>query len=654
MNASTKTLDVICLGRAAVDLYGHQIGSRLEDMGSFAKYLGGSSANIAYGCARLGLKSAMLTRVGDEHMGRFVREELARVGVDVSHVVTDKERLTGLVILGIKDKETFPLIFYRKDCADMALSPDDFAPEFIASSQALLITGTHFSTESTYRASKTAIEYAKAAGTKIIVDIDYRPVLWGLTSLGDGETRFISSSGVTEHLQTILPHCDLIVGTEEEIHIAGGSTDTITALKQIRALSKATITLKLGPLGCTVLDGAIPDSMDDFTVYQGVRVEVLNVLGAGDAFMSGFLRGWLRNESYANCTAYANACGALVVSRHGCAPAIPSEEELFYYLKNSASIPRPDQDKKLNQLHRVTTRKPASRPDICVLAFDHRKQLYEAAVSVGADPAQIKTLKRLLVKATEYGMQQTDLHPHSGGVLIDDTYGQDALNDITGRGWWIGRPVELPSSRPIELEGGRSIGSRLVSWPLEHIVKCLVFYHPDDPVDLRTQQERQIQELFVACQTSGHQLLLELIPPANSVVNDDTAARSIQRLYNLGVSPDWWKLPPQSAASWDKLTQLITERDPHCHGVVLLGLGASIESLKESFKIAAQYPICKGFTVGRSLFAAGSQAWLANQISDQELIKTVGDNYVQLIEAWRACRAAHPSQDQPSAQELAA
>ena len=225
----TKTLDVICLGRAAVDLYGNQIGSRLEDMGSFAKYVGGSSANIAYGCSRLGLKSAMLTRVGDEHMGRFVREELARAGVDVSQVVTDKQRLTGLVILGIKDRETFPLIFYRTDCADMAISADDIDPQFIASSQALLITGTHFSTESTYRASKTAMEYAKAAGTKIIVDIDYRPVLWGLTSLGDGETRFISSSGVTQHLQTILPDCDLIVGTEEEVHIAGGSTDTITA-----------------------------------------------------------------------------------------------------------------------------------------------------------------------------------------------------------------------------------------------------------------------------------------------------------------------------------------------------------------------------------------------------------------------------------------
>lgn len=115
-----RNLDIICVGRAAVDLYGQQIGARLEDMGSFAKYLGGSSGNIAYGTARLGLRSAMLTRVGDEHMGRFVREEFDAAGVDTSHVITDSERLTGLVILGIKDRDTFPLIFYRNDCADMA------------------------------------------------------------------------------------------------------------------------------------------------------------------------------------------------------------------------------------------------------------------------------------------------------------------------------------------------------------------------------------------------------------------------------------------------------------------------------------------------------------------------------------------------------
>ena len=145
MNAAVKRLDVICIGRVAVDLYAQQIGSRLEDVASFAKYLGGSSGNVAFGTAIQGLKSAMLARVGDEHNGRFLRETLNRAGVDTEYLITDKSRLTALVMLGIKDQETFPLIFYRDNCADMALTPDDISEEYIASSRALAVTGTHLS-----------------------------------------------------------------------------------------------------------------------------------------------------------------------------------------------------------------------------------------------------------------------------------------------------------------------------------------------------------------------------------------------------------------------------------------------------------------------------------------------------------------------------
>lgn len=633
--SNPKTLDVICLGRAAVDLYGEQIGSPLQDMSSFAKYLGGSSANIAFGTARLGLKSAMLTRVGNEHMGTFVREELARAGVDTSHVLTDEERLTGLVVLGIKDQETFPLIFYRKDCADMAISEQDFSADFIASSHSLLITGTHFSTPETYAASKKAIEYAKAAGTKVIVDIDYRPVLWGLTSLGDGETRFISSDSVSEHLQTVLVDCDLIVGTEEEVHIAGGTTDTIAALQKIRSLSNATIVLKLGPLGCTVIEGDIPKSMADIVPFTGVRVDVLNVLGAGDAFLSGFLRGWLQNKDHETSCSYANACGALVVSRHGCAPAIPSAEELDYYIANAADIPRPDKDEELNYLHRVTTRGPKQWDEICGLAFDHRKQFFDMARQQNADPSRITYLKRLLVKAAELGAEKAGLSGNIG-VLIDDTYGQDALNDVTGKGWWIGRPVELPSSRPIELEGGRSIGDRLKTWPREHVVKCLVFYNPDDTHTLILQQERQIKELYRACCASGHELLLEIIPPADLPQDTNTVPRAVERIYNLGVRPDWWKLPAmQNRDSWQQVSDTIAQRAPHCRGVVMLGLDAPADELQAGFNCSAGFAICKGFTVGRTLFAEPSRQWLANQLDDQQFIEAVATNYVQLISYWR-------------------
>ena len=244
-----KTLDVITIGRSSVDLYGAQVGGRLEDMASFQKYIGGSPTNMAAGTARLGLKSALITRVGNEHMGRFIREELAREGVDVRGVKTDDERLTALVILGIRDEHQFPLIFYRENCADMALCEDDIDEDFIASTRSVIATGTHLSHPRTEAAMLKALKLARKHGAQTALDIDYRPNLWGLAGHGDGESRFIESAAVTAKLQASLHYFDLIVGTEEEFHIAGGSTNTIEALRAVRKVSNATLVCKRGAAG---------------------------------------------------------------------------------------------------------------------------------------------------------------------------------------------------------------------------------------------------------------------------------------------------------------------------------------------------------------------------------------------------------------------
>ena len=219
-----------------MDLYGAQVGGRLEDMASFNKYIGGSPTNMAAGMARLGLKSALITRVGDEHMGRFIREELAREGVNTQGVVTDPARLTALVILGIRDAHQFPLIFYRENCADMALCEDDIDESFITSARAVVATGTHLSHPRTEAAVLKALNFARKHGLQTALDIDYRPNLWGLAGHGDGESRFIESAAVTAKLQAHLHLFDLIVGTEEEFHIAGGSTDTLAALFWAQAM----------------------------------------------------------------------------------------------------------------------------------------------------------------------------------------------------------------------------------------------------------------------------------------------------------------------------------------------------------------------------------------------------------------------------------
>ncbi|MBV8626419.1 MAG: 5-dehydro-2-deoxygluconokinase, partial [Paraburkholderia sp.] len=459
--APGRSRDVICLGRLGADLYAQQVGSRLEDVTTFAKYLGGSSANIAFGCARLGLDAAMLTRVGNDHMGRFLSETLASEGCDVSHVRIDQDRLTALVLLGLKDRDTFPLVFYRENCADMAVDENDFDEAFIASSKALLITGTHFSTEQVNRTSLRALDFARRNQVRTVLDIDYRPVLWGLTGKADGETRFVASAGVSAHLQRILPLFDLIIGTEEEFRIAGGKDELIDSLAAVREVTPATLVVKRGPLGCQIVDGKLPASLDDVPIQGGVEVEVLNVLGAGDAFASGFLSGWLRDEPLEACARAANASGALVVSRHGCAPAMPTPTELEYFLREAKADPqrmrRPDRDATLARLHRVTPAR-MRRDEVLGFAFDHRNQFFDLAQQTGADEARISQLKGLFVEAVAQTEAALGLQGRIG-VLIDDRYGQDALNAATGRGWWIGRPVELPGSVPLVFDHGRSIGT---------------------------------------------------------------------------------------------------------------------------------------------------------------------------------------------------
>ncbi len=244
MGTSAVRIDVIAIGRCSVDLYGQQVGSRLEDVASFAKSVGGCPSNIAIGTARLGLKSGLITRVGDEPMGRFVKEQMAREGVALDGIATDPARLTSLVLLSVENDKTFPLIFYRDNCADSALSEDDIDEAFVARAGAVLVTGTHFARPHNDAAQRKAMRIAKARGAKVVFDIDYRPNLWGLAGHGAGEERYIKSDKVSGHLKTILPGCDLIAGTEEEVHIAAGHEDTIEALKVIRSLSSAVIVLR--------------------------------------------------------------------------------------------------------------------------------------------------------------------------------------------------------------------------------------------------------------------------------------------------------------------------------------------------------------------------------------------------------------------------
>ncbi|HSG95370.1 MAG TPA: 5-dehydro-2-deoxygluconokinase, partial [Afifellaceae bacterium] len=594
-DGSAPHLDVIAIGRSSVDLYGQQIGSRLEDVATFAKSVGGCPSNIAIGTARLGLKSGLITRVGDEQMGRYILEQMARENVATNGIVTDPERLTALVLLSVENDETFPLIFYRENCADMALCEDDIDAGFVASARAVLVSGTHFSHSRTEAAQRKAMRIARNTGGKIAFDIDYRPNLWGLAGHGAGEARYIASERVSRRLKTVLADCDLVVGTEEEIHIAAGEEDTLAALRAIRDISDATIVLKRGPMGCVVYPDAIPDRIEDGIVGAGYPVEVYNVLGAGDAFMSGFLRGWLRDEPLATCAGWANACGAFAVSRLLCSPESPTWTELQYFLENGSPHRALGKDQAINHIHWSTTRRPQP-PGLMALAIDHRAQMQAMADQAGAPLERISAFKTLAVEAA---IQVAAGRP-GYGVLLDETYGRKAMVPAAEKGLWIGRPVEEPGSRPLRFEVSQDIGSRINEWPPTHTVKCLAFFHPDDDAALKERQAGTLKTLYEAARRTGRELLIEIIASKNGPLGDDTTARVLEELYAHGIKPDWWKLEPQAGpAAWRKIDTVIAASDPWCRGIVLLGLEAPEDKLLEGFAACAGIPLVRGFAIGR-------------------------------------------------------
>ncbi|RZJ95998.1 MAG: DUF2090 domain-containing protein, partial [Brevundimonas sp.] len=209
-----------------------------------------------------------------------------------------------------------------------------------------------------------------------------------------------------------------------------------------------------------------------------------------------------------------------------------------------------------------------------------------------------------------------------------------ALHDV------VGRPIELPGSRPLEFEASADVATELATWPPNHVVKCLAFYHPDDAEEMRTRQERQLLRLQDACLKTGHELLVEIIASKNGSIDDTTISRSIQRLYDLGMKPDWWKLEPNdSAGAWAATERTILGNDPLCRGVVLLGLSTPEAELIATFRAADASPIVKGFAVGRTIFADAAREWLSGRMDDEAAIADLSRRFSVLVDAWREAKA---------------
>ena len=305
------TYDVLAIGRSSIDLYAHEIGCPIAEVRSFDAYVGGCPTNVSVGTRRLGLRSALLTAVGDDQVGDFVTAFLDRERVETRFIPRKPGHRTSAVILTIQPPDTFPLTFYRDNCADRALTIDDVARAPVAESRVVFVTGTGLSHEPGRSATLAAAASARAAAVPVVVDIDYRPDQWD------------SAAAFSAQMRLLLQQATLAVGTEEEVAAASASNDVARGAGELLACGIQALILKRGARGSTVFRRDAP-SVD----APPFAIEVLNVLGAGDAFASGFLYGYLQGWTLERAARMGNACGAIVVTRHGCANFMPTLDEV--------------------------------------------------------------------------------------------------------------------------------------------------------------------------------------------------------------------------------------------------------------------------------------------------------------------------------------
>ena len=624
-----KKFDLICIGRSCVDMYSGEFGVPIHRAMTFSKSLGGSPMNIAIGTSRLGLKVGAITGVGKEGNGDYIKWQLASEGVDISHVKTDPERLTAMVILSIRGKNDFPLIQYRVDCADMGLRPEDIDPDYLAQSKAVLVTGIHLSQEGVRAATMKILECAKKLGLRCILDIDFRPNLWGLAGNDAGASRLAWSERVTSEYKKVLPYFDLIVGTEEEYFIASGKDEPIAALREVRRLTNAVLIHKLGDRGCAALDGEIPDSFTDDVVQPGFPVKVFNSIGAGDGFMSGFLRGWLRDEPLPVCCRYANAAGAFAVSRLGCSSAYPSWEEMQYFLEHGSKEKWLRRDAMLEQIHWATNRRN-KWSNLAILAMDHRAVFEGIAQKYSRTASDITEFKDIIYHAALKAI------PDAGegtqvGVLADDTYALDALLDTNKHPLWVGRCIEKTGAVPLEFDGLPDVGATLMSWPENHTVKCLLRIRGNETEDVVKGHKEQLRRLFSGVRATGHDLLIELIAEQG----DDALMQWMETCYAIGVYPDYWKiLPPKQEGAWEKLEAILERHDPYCRGFLVLGNNAPLDELKSAFQRIPRGGHILGFAIGRSVFLDAAEKWFSGSISGSEAEAAMHGIFRELIDSW--------------------
>ncbi len=334
-NSPSRTYDSLHMGRSSIDLYSNDVGAPFDQITSFAAYVGGSPTNISVGAHRLGLKTALVTGLGVDPVGDFIHAFLVKEGVETKFSPRKPGHRTSAVVLGIEPPDKFPLVYYRENCADIQLSIDDVLAAPIADSKVFQFAGTNLSKEPSRSATMFGAEIAKQSGTDVVFDLDFRPDQWHDPRAFGVVTR------------SVLHAVDVVIGTHDEINAAmlkdpaqmtlthsqisdtKVAGDVNAAIATLLSLGPKAVIEKVGALGARVhlQDGSVIEA-------PGFPVDIYNVLGAGDAFGAGFIYGYVNGWDRRKAARLGNACGAIVVTKHGCANFMPTYEEVMAFVES--------------------------------------------------------------------------------------------------------------------------------------------------------------------------------------------------------------------------------------------------------------------------------------------------------------------------------
>ncbi|TKG93896.1 5-dehydro-2-deoxygluconokinase [Puteibacter caeruleilacunae] len=339
MEKKEKLYDVVTYGRSSIDLYSQEVGAPFEEIPGFHAFVGGSPLNIAVGCSRLGLKASLLTGVGKDKVGDFILNFLQKENVITDNIPVIETARSSAVVLGIEPPDRFPLVYYRDNCADSQIAIDHVLHAGINKARMLEVSGTALNMEPTRSSAFLAAEIANKNNVPVLLDLDFRADQW----------HDIRAFGITS--RAFMKNVNIVLGTEEEI-LAAYLTDESqlnishqqisapeikgdikNAISEILKLGVDALIVKTGSRGAEV-------HLPDGTVQEvpGFPVDVVNVLGAGDAFAAGFIYGYLNGWDWYKSCRMGNACGAHVVTQLGCANFTPYEKDILEFVESKGGF----------------------------------------------------------------------------------------------------------------------------------------------------------------------------------------------------------------------------------------------------------------------------------------------------------------------------